>query len=74
MSYDEGRLWYGVALSGFGIIYNRCVIESQKLPLPRTWEDLAKPAYFTWIGSGDPLKTLPHGQAGLPRDRSRGRI
>jgi len=52
--YDPNKYWYGVALSSFGIIYNRTLIERLDLPVPRTWEDLAKPEYFTWIASGDP--------------------
>lgn len=52
--YDPDGYWYGVALSGFGILYNRPLVERMKLPIPRGWEDMAKPEYFTWVSSGDP--------------------
>ena len=52
--YDPEQRWFGAALSGFGIIYNRKVLELMKLPEPQTWDDLARPEYFTWVGSGDP--------------------
>jgi ABC-type Fe3+ transport system substrate-binding protein len=51
---DPGRRWFGVALSGFGILYNRPVVERLRLPVPEDWEALARPEYFTWVGSGDP--------------------
>lgn len=53
-TYDADGRWFGVALSGFGIIYNRAVVERLGLTPPAGWEDLAGPDYFTWVGSGDP--------------------
>ena len=52
--YDPAGRWYGVALSGFGILYNRPLVERLRLPVPVDWEDLGRPVYFSWIGSGDP--------------------
>ena len=52
--YDADHRWFGVALSGFGIITNRVLLEQLGLPSPRAWEDLADPAFFSWVGSGDP--------------------
>lgn len=52
--YDPDRLWFGACLSGFGIIHNKKVLATLKLPVPREWADLAVPAYFSWVGSGDP--------------------
>jgi ABC-type Fe3+ transport system substrate-binding protein len=49
----KGR-WFGAALGGFGIIFNRPVLRRMKLPEPRTWEDLARPEMHTWVGSADP--------------------
>lgn len=52
--YDEAYRWYGAAMSGFGIIYNRAVLRVMNMSEPRTWADLARPEFFTWVGSGDP--------------------
>ncbi len=52
--YDPDGAWYGVALSGFGILYNRPILERLKLAPPDGWEDLARPEYFSWVSSGDP--------------------
>jgi ABC-type Fe3+ transport system substrate-binding protein len=51
---DAKNRWFGAALSGFGIVYNRPVLQRLGLPVPRTWQDLAKPEMQTWVGSGDP--------------------
>jgi ABC-type Fe3+ transport system substrate-binding protein len=52
--YDAGGRWFGVALSGFGILYNRALVDRLRLPAPQTWEDLARPEFLSWIASGDP--------------------
>lgn len=46
--------WYGTALSGFGIVYNKAVLSAEGLPTPTTWEDLTKPEVKGWVGSADP--------------------
>ncbi|MEI8351543.1 MAG: extracellular solute-binding protein [bacterium] len=52
--YDPGHRWFGVTLSGFGILYNRPLLKRLGLPEPVSWELLAHPAFCSWIGSGDP--------------------
>ncbi|MDD4871263.1 MAG: extracellular solute-binding protein [Kiritimatiellae bacterium] len=52
--YDTGHRWFGVALSGFGILYNKPLIERMHLPVPETWEDLAQPVFQSWIAASDP--------------------
>lgn len=52
--YDSQYRWFGVTLSGFGILYNRPLVERLGLPVPKSWDDLARPEYFSWVGSGDP--------------------
>ena len=37
--------WFGTALSSFGIVYNRDVLEMLGLPEPTGWESLAVPRY-----------------------------
>ena len=55
--YADGYTWYGAALSGFGIIYNKLVIEAVGLPTPKTWADLAEPSFISWVGTADPSKS-----------------
>lgn len=52
--YDEEYRWYGTALSGFGIVYNKALLELEGLPTPETWEDLTDPRCEGWVGSADP--------------------
>ncbi len=55
--YDSAYQWYGATLAGFGIVYNRRVLEILNLPIPQTWADLGAPELFSWVGSGDPRKS-----------------
>lgn len=52
--YDEQYRWYGVALAGFGIMYNRLLQTQLNLPAAATWEDLANPALMGKIAAPDP--------------------
>ena len=52
--YAESEGWYGVALSAFGILYNRPLLKEKGLPLPDSWADLAEPAADGWVASVDP--------------------
>jgi len=52
----QGR-WYGAALSGFGIIFNREVIKRQNLPEPKSWDDMADAKFRNWVACGDPRKS-----------------
>jgi len=55
--YHPDRLWFGACLAGFGIMYNKPVLEMLDLPEPATWADLARPEYFTWVASADPRQS-----------------
>jgi len=55
--YDPDHTWYGATLAGFGIVYNKVVLELTKLPVLTTWEELASPRAFGWVGSSDPRKS-----------------
>jgi len=52
--YDEDLYWIGTALSGFGIVYNRDVLNMLDLPEPQDWHDLTHPRYTGWIALADP--------------------
>jgi ABC-type Fe3+ transport system substrate-binding protein len=55
--YDPDYTWYGATLAGFGIVYNKAVLNLVKLPIITTWEGLASPPVFGWVGSSDPRKS-----------------
>ena len=50
---EDGR-WTGTALSSFGIVYNRDLLEMLQLPEPRDWSDLTAPAYLGQVAMSDP--------------------
>lgn len=52
--YSQDSLWYGAALSSFGVLCNLRVAEENHFSIPRTWEDLAGPELKGWIAMGDP--------------------
>jgi len=53
-NYDRDFYWYGIVLSGFGILYNKKVLEFLYLPIPSDWESLGSDVYYGWVGNGDP--------------------
>jgi len=55
--HDSDYHWYGTALTGFGILYNRRVLDLQGLPTPQTWADLTSPAFQSWVGAADPRQS-----------------
>lgn len=52
--YAEDGTWFGSALSGFGILYNKPACAMRGLPIPQTWVDLASPEYRGWVAAADP--------------------
>lgn len=50
-------LWYGACLSGFGIAYNKRLLEIHDIPEPRVWKDLASPAARGWVSCADPKQS-----------------
>ena len=55
--YGPSKDWVGVALSSFGIIYNKDGLKRLGLSAPNRWEDLADPRYFGEIALADPTKS-----------------
>jgi ABC-type Fe3+ transport system substrate-binding protein len=52
--HAPGDGWYGVALSSFGILFNKRLLERGNLPQPESWADLARPRAFGWVACVDP--------------------
>lgn len=56
-NYDARRLWFGSALSAFGVLMNRRGLGLQGLREVREWTDLADPRMFSWVVIADPRKS-----------------
>ncbi len=56
-NYDKRRLWFGSALSSFGVLMNKQGLKNQNLPEIKKWEDLAHPRMFSWVVIADPRKS-----------------
>lgn len=53
--WDRRGRWFGTALSGFGVIFNRDVLEMLGIPEGlKDWEDLAKEELFGEVALADP--------------------
>jgi len=55
--YNSDGYWYGAALSGFGIVFNRDVLADLDVPDPRIWADLADPRLHGQISLVNPLQS-----------------
>lgn len=55
--YDPDQFWFGSALSGFGIVYNRDLISRLGLPEPRSFADLGNPRYAGLVAMADPRQS-----------------
>lgn len=54
---DENNYWCAAAVSSFGFIYNKDLLNRLNLPIPQRWEDLGKPIYFDRIMLADPTQS-----------------
>ncbi len=52
--YDEEGYWWGTALSGFGIVFNRDVLERLEVPEPEYWVDACDPRLRGWVAMVNP--------------------
>jgi ABC-type Fe3+ transport system substrate-binding protein len=54
---DPDGYFHGFALSGYGFMWNTRYLDSYKLPVPQTWDDLTKPIYFKHLGISSPSRS-----------------
>ncbi|HRQ75448.1 MAG TPA: extracellular solute-binding protein [Phycisphaerales bacterium] len=52
--YDPDRYWFGTALSGFGIVFNRDMLAQINVPEPTAWHDLCHPRLRGWVSLVNP--------------------
>lgn len=55
--FDRDFCYYGAAISTFGILYNKTMIQEKGLPEVKDWETLADPKYLGLVGAGDASKS-----------------
>jgi iron(III) transport system substrate-binding protein len=55
--YDAKGMWYGAALSGFGIVSNRDLLDELGIPEPKHWADLCDPRLVGWVALVNPAQS-----------------
>jgi len=55
--YDPDRHWFGVALSGFGIVFNRDALKELGVDEPTVWSDLTDPKLEGWVALVNPSQS-----------------
>jgi phosphoglycerate transport regulatory protein PgtC len=54
---DPAGFYFGFAASGYGIMWNERYAKANKLPDPKEWQDLAKPAYYDHVSIAAPSRS-----------------
>ncbi|HEY8605476.1 MAG TPA: extracellular solute-binding protein [Noviherbaspirillum sp.] len=54
---DPAGFYFGQALSGYGIMWNKRYFESRRLPAPQQWQDLTKEMYFGHVAMSAPSRS-----------------
>ena len=54
---DPQGFYRGQALAGYGIMWNTRYLKANKLPEPREWADLIRPAYFGHLAISSPSRS-----------------
>jgi len=47
--HDPDGKYFGFAVSGYGLMWNKNYLKAHRLPAPREWTDLANPRYFNHL-------------------------
>jgi ABC-type Fe3+ transport system substrate-binding protein len=54
---DPQGFYRGQALAGYGIMWNTRYLKANRVPEPREWADLVKPAYFSHVAISSPSRS-----------------
>jgi len=52
--FDADGHWFGAALSGFGLVFNRELLAELGVTEPARWRDLCHPALIGWVALANP--------------------
>jgi ABC-type Fe3+ transport system substrate-binding protein len=55
--HDPDGQYFGFAISGYGLMWNKNYLRAHKLPAPREWTDLANPRYFNHLVISAPSRS-----------------
>ncbi|MFM8988859.1 MAG: ABC transporter substrate-binding protein, partial [Alphaproteobacteria bacterium] len=54
---DRDGFYFGFAASGYGIMWNERYARANRLPEPREWQDLARPAFHDHVSIAAPSRS-----------------
>ncbi|KAA2237556.1 ABC transporter substrate-binding protein [Salinarimonas soli] len=54
---DREGAYFGFAASGYGIMWNERYAKANKLPEPKDWADLTKPAFYDHVSIASPARS-----------------
>jgi len=54
---DPQGFYFGFAASGYGIMWNERYAKANKLPEPKDWQDLARPAFYDHVSIASPARS-----------------
>ncbi len=55
--HDADGTYFGFAVSGYGLMWNRNYLQAHKLPAPKEWTDLANSKYFNHLVISAPSRS-----------------
>jgi ABC-type Fe3+ transport system substrate-binding protein len=55
--HDPNGKYFGFAISGYGLMWNKNYLKAHKLPAPKEWTDLTNPRYFNHLVISAPSRS-----------------
>jgi len=55
--HDPDGNYFGFAISGYGLMWNKNYLKAHKLPVPKEWTDLTNPKYFNHLVISAPSRS-----------------
>lgn len=55
--HDPDGKYFGFAISGYGLMWNKNYLKAHRLPAPREWTDLVSPRYFNHLVISAPSRS-----------------
>jgi phosphoglycerate transport regulatory protein PgtC len=55
--HDPDGTYFGFAISGYGLMWNKHYLQAHKLPAPKEWTDLTNPRYFNHLVISAPSRS-----------------